>query len=163
MRPTKRDIAQHILANMPEGRKPPEWCEKAVKRKASPGPRKHPEDDLQVLVYEYLCKLPGTLAWATPNHLLYKKDAKGGQINRMQRQKSMGLLPGASDLNILFKNKHGATVLCLAELKIKPNSPTPEQIAFMEKGNNCGAYTACCYSLNDVIALLLKAGHQYAY
>lgn len=133
------------------------------KVKRIPKPKKakraHPEDDLQMVCCELLEQLPATLFWSTPNHLWLGDGNKYAQANYIRKQKMMGMQVGACDLNILFRNKHGASTFVLCELKIKPNKPSAEQNSFMDAANGYGAYTGVCYSLDDLLALLRAAGH----
>lgn len=113
-----------------------------------------------MLCCELLDKLPGTLYWSTPNHLYLGAGDAYKKAYYIARQKAMGLNPGATDLNILFRNKHGASVTLLCELKIKPNKPSPEQNTFMDAANGLGAYTGVAYTFDEFMALLRAAGHM---
>lgn len=121
--------------------------------------RAHPEDDLQMQCCELLASLPGTLFWSTPNHFYLGAGNPFAKARYIEKQKMMGMNPGATDLNVVFRNKNGASTLLLCELKIKPNKPSPEQRSFMDTGNSLGAYTACCYTFEEFLGTLKTAKH----
>lgn len=133
---------------------------KVVKlRTAKPKKCQRPEDELQMQCCDLLSKLPATLFWSTPNHLYLGAGEAYKKAHYIHRQKMMGMNPGATDLNVLFRNVHGASTLLLCELKIKPNKPSDEQNSFMDAGNALGAYTYCAYTFDEFMAALRTAGH----
>lgn len=124
---------------------------------------KREEDQLQIACVKLLRTLPNTLVWSNPNHLYLGKSQSDShhwaKINYIHKQKAMGMLAGASDLNILFRNIHGVMTLCLAELKIRKNKLQNDQKTFSEKANSLGAFTGEIRSLDDLTSMLKVAAH----
>lgn len=155
---SQRDAALYIKAMAPENCVLPEHIEKSARRKVSTGPRQKPEEQLQKAVCDYLALLPGVLYWHTPSST-YVGLMTGAKMNYLAKQKRLGVKRGVPDLAMMFRNKHGAFTLAFAELKIAPNKPTDEQLAFMDTANALGAFTAACYDLEDLKGLLKAAGY----
>jgi len=148
MRPTKRDIAQHILANMPEGRNIPEWIKKTSERKDRAKPRKL-EEQLQIAICDYL-ETQKLLYWSTPNHLFRGRQSnEGAFMGYMAQQKRMGLKRGVPDLCVLKNGK-----LLMMELKAPGGKATPEQQDFMIRAVGAGAICAVVNNLDAAIALV---------
>ena len=61
------------------------------------------------------------------------------------RKKTNFDIKGVSDSLGIYKGKFIAI-----EFKIKPNKPSDEQAAFINKINREGGFARCCYSLDDV-------------
>lgn len=158
---TQKEIAQNIQMFAPEGCKLPEWVDRAASRKTG-GARGNPEEDIQREVCEYLEKLPGTLFFAIPNHLYLGRGDWGKKAWYIEKQKRLGLVVGASDLCILFRNIHGAPVTVFAELKAGNNTASDAQQAFLDKANALGAYTGIVKSRHQMMDLLRVAGHPNA-
>lgn len=157
--PTRRESAQAIEVFAPHGWFVPESVTKALNRKVHVGPRKHPEQDLQITCVAYARALPATLVWSTPNHIWLGSGDRGKQAGYIALQKRMGMNPGATDLNILFRNVHGAMTLCLPELKCGSNKADEQQSLFMDMANGMGAITGIIKSLEDLMAMLRLGGH----
>lgn len=128
-------------------------------RIAKPKKRQRPEDDLQMQCCDLLSKLPATLFWSTPNHLYLGSGEAYKKAYYINKQKMMGMNPGATDLNVLFRNRGGASTLLLCELKIKPNKPSTEQNTFMDSANGLGAFTGVAYTFEEFLSMLKVAGH----
>ena len=112
---------------------------------------RHPEDDLQAAVAELL----DMLGW------LYCHVPNGGKRNLREaaRLKRMGVKAGIPDVLIFEPVVHtvsgSVTGFGLAlELKIKPNRPTPEQIATLAALHERGWGMRVCYSMDDVMEAL---------
>jgi len=60
-----------------------------------------------------------------------------------------GLPKGFSD--ILFVRNDGKA--CFIETKIKPNEPTPEQLAFIKKMQGLGCHAGVAYSVNEAMQI----------
>ena len=115
---------------------------KAFRIKRKP---KHPEDDLQVTLAEWLDRfLPKDVRWwHVPN---------GGKRDPFEaaRFKKMGVKAGVVDNHFVMPDG----TLAVIELKIKPNRPTPEQETFLAEVSRRGGYAACCYSLDETLETL---------
>lgn len=66
--------------------------------------------------------------------------------------KKMGMVSGFADCFMPRGNKEYKGLFI--ELKVKPNKPTPNQIAFLEMMLLEGYDTAVCYTLEDAIAVI---------
>lgn len=136
------------------------WLTSANKPQRASGKRNaQPETVLQMACVKLLRTLQGTLFFSVPNHIGYGGKNSGARIGYMAKQKAMGLLPGCSDLVIIFRNIHGATTLCLPELKSNKGVMSEHQASFADRANNLGCYTGVIYSLDDLTSLLRAAGH----
>jgi len=117
--------------------------------------RKHPEDNLQIAVMDYLrLQYPKILAWHTVNE---------GKIPVHYRKKLIrkGLKKGIPDIIIVQKKRHNSIIMfgIAMELKIKYNKPSPEQIEVLDYLEGEGMITAVCYdfdSAKEVIDNYLK-------
>lgn len=158
VKPTQRNKALVMNMFAPEGAVLPSWVGKAISRKHSKAKPKQEETILQKQCCDYLKLKRGLLYFSIPNHIWMGQGDPGKQAAYIAKQKSMGLLPGVSDLCIIGRNKHGASVTCFAELKSQSGNASESQLAFMEKANNIGCYTSVVRNLNDMIALLSTAG-----
>lgn len=145
---------EELLRKMP-------WLKATERKQRVAAKREQPEQELQIACCRLLRTLPGTLFWATPNHMAYrrKEQSEGAYIGFMARQKAMGFLAGVSDLVIIFRNQYGAVTICLPELKIGSNSPSETQQAFADKANSLGCHTDVVRSVDELVALLRSAGH----
>lgn len=157
MKITRREWALAMAAQAPD----PSAYKIPKKRGPRAKPNNQPEQVLQIACCKMLAMLPATLYWSTPNHLWLGKGAShGARMGYMAKQKAMGLLPGATDLVIIFRNSHGATAVVLPELKSEHNKPTDNQQAFADTANALGCYTGVVRSLDDLVAMLRAAGHR---
>lgn len=105
--------------------------------------RTYPEDILQRQVWQYLkIQYPNMLAFHVPN---------GGRRDEREaaKFKSMGVIPGVSDLLLFWPGGFGAI-----ELKAGKNKMQPTQIEFQRKWELAGGNFALCYSLDEVIAVI---------
>ncbi len=113
--------------------------------------RKHPEDDLQRAVCQYLDARK--LLWChVPNE----------RSNERERMKlaGLGVKPGVPDVMIFSQpyapgdakdwDKAGLAI----ELKIKPNKTTPAQDKWLADLEAEGWRTATCYDIDEVIAIV---------
>ena len=111
-------------------------------------PRDQPEARLQRAVYQHM-KINGTkgaICFAVPNGL--KSD--GRHVNRM---KALGLLPGVSDLIILFEGK----AYCL-ELKAKGGHQTDSQMSFQAACEATGVPYEVADNIEQAICILRTWG-----
>ena len=72
-----------------------------------------------------------------------------GQYYSKSGQRVSGLPKGFSD--ILFIG--GGGVACFIEAKVRPNKPTPEQVAFIEKMQSLGCRAGVAYSVADALEI----------
>ena len=79
-----------------------------------------------------------------------------GQFYTRSGQRISGLPKGFSDL--LFIGNDG--VSCFVECKVKPNKPSPEQIAFLEKMAALGARTGVAYSVAGALEICGLTGQS---
>lgn len=106
------------------------------------------EDALQKTMMQYIkLQYPNLLVLAVPN---------GGSRHPAEaaKLKGMGVLPGVSDILLIWKGPHNETNIGAIELKVGRNKMTPSQIAFKDKWESCGGKFAECRSLEAVIATL---------
>lgn len=120
---------------------------------------KRPEDLLQMACCDFLDLHPRILYFSIPNHFYLGDGNKYAQAHYINKQKAMGMRPGVSDLCMVFKNKHGASVTCFAELKDTGKKPSDVQAEFMELANERGCFTATVYTIHDLQLLLSVAGY----
>lgn len=134
---------------------------KTVKPPSTPKKKrnKRPEDLLQMACCDFLDLHPSILYFSIPNHLYLGAGNEYQKMHYIAKQKAMGFTPGASDLCMVFRNKHGASVTCFAELKDTGKKPSEAQVNFMEKANERGCFTATIYSIHDLQLLLSVAGY----
>lgn len=170
--PTRTEINASILANCPPEKREEllkkwPWLAKTVKRSQEKpqvaGKKKRnnqPEQELQIACVKLLRTLPGTLFFSVPNHLHLGGKMTGAKMGYMAKQKMMGLLAGASDLVIIFRNHSGQTTVCLPELKTFSNFLSDNQQAFSDKANALGCYTGIVRSLDELTSMLRVAGHM---
>lgn len=115
------------------------------KRKLS-GKRSHPEGALQKVILDYLriLKIP---VWKINTVGVYVQ-ARNTYIPSPNKGISdiIGILPDGKFLAI--------------EVKIKPNKPSTEQLAFLETVTKSGGRAGVVYSLKDVQQLLLAYGYR---
>ncbi len=159
-RGTKRDNAQAVLDGAPlTGSRIPAQFYKDAARKSRGAKNRKPEEIAQKEIVDWLRTQPAILFWSTPNHF-YLNGGDNGRISAyIAKQKSLGMLNGVPDLTIIFRNKHGATAVAFAEVKAGSNKASDAQAAFLDKANGLGCFTAVCYGLDDVKALLKAAGY----
>lgn len=101
------------------------------------------EDQLQKEVVKYLrLQYPGVLFFHCPN---------GGKRNVIEaaKFKTMGVLPGVSDLIIPEPNKYYNGLII--ELKVGSNKPTDSQKDFMSKMEERGWAVFVCWNLMEAI------------
>lgn len=153
-----RDIQAAILSQAPrEGMvRPPAFMD--VQARAYAKRHKHPEQDLQIACCDYLAHMK-VLYFSVPNHIFLKSKSHGASMNYMVKQKRMGLLPGVSDLIIIFRNKFGVTATCCAELKVGYGVLSDAQQIFHDKARTEGCHVAVIKSVGDLRTLLKSAGH----
>ncbi len=157
-------IPQHliraaILAQAPNPEEVKEKIPWLAKEKREYKKREHPEDDLQIACVNLL-KACHILYWSTPNHIFGgRPKSPGAFMGYMAKEKAKGLRKGVSDLLIFFRNKFGVPMLCAAEIKVGYNSLTDEQSEFIAEVEKQGGMGAMVKSLDDLRALLKKAGH----
>lgn len=124
------------------------------KLKKAFGIRKISEDELQIMVMNYVrAKYPDVLSFHVPNG--GNRSASEGALF-----KRMGVLAGVSDVFIM-KKKHSQFPLTvysglIIELKVKPNKPTKEQFDFLDKMKAQGFETHICYEYEEVISIINK-------
>lgn len=100
------------------------------------------EDNLQIAFMQYAhMQYPGRLIFHCPN---------GGTRNPKEglRLKKMGVLRGVSDVIVMEPKIHNDRIIhcgLVIELKIKPNTPSKEQLWFMEEARKRGWLTDICY------------------
>lgn len=122
------------------------------------GKNKTPEADLQIACCQLLdLKYRHILWWATPNSTWVGDKTSGAKLNYLAKLKRMGQKRGMPDLNLLFRNRHGATTFCFAELKSAKGVVSNEQKSIMDRANGLGAFTAIVKSIEDLEALIAKA------
>lgn len=109
---------------------------------------RHIEDDLQRDVMTYLrAVLPDTVrAWHTPN---------GGKRNAREaaRLKAQGVMPGVSDVLIMW-NEFGSVGVACIELKAPKGTTSEAQKDFLAFANSVECWTFICRSVDDVKAAL---------
>jgi hypothetical protein len=107
--------------------------------------QRYPEDDLQMVVAEYLDMfLPKEIRWwHVPNG--GKRDPREGA-----RFKKMGVKAGVVDNHFLMPDGK----LAVIELKIRPNKPTDEQHQFLAAVITTSGMGAVAYSLDEVLTTL---------
>lgn len=157
MNPTQAQIKAAMAYQAPSGHKLRDYVPPRPKRKTKP---KRDEDILQIACCDLLHTLPATLFWSNPNHLYLGSNASYNQrAHYMAKQKRMGLLPGVSDITIVFRNWDGQTTIVVPELKVGANQLTETQHAFANAANNVGCYTGVVRSIECLVALLKAAKH----
>jgi hypothetical protein len=170
-KPTREQWTQFHAINAPPGfdmETLPKFMRPSPSKRQPAKPKKdrsYRESDLQRECVRWLRhNCPDILFWHTPNSLFSPRTGsradEGKRLWYLSQQKEVGLLPGVSDLILIFRSKHGATTIAAAELKAGNNQPTEAQIAFMEKGNNLGMFTSVVKSLDDLKKLLFTSGYQ---
>lgn len=158
---TQRMGAQMIEAFAPPGCVLPESVTRAAVRKQSTGPRKHPEEDIQRTLVQWLLLQRGLLFWATPNHF-YLQGQEGKIAGYIAKQKKLGMVNGAPDLTIIGRNRHGDTFVCMAEVKSPVGRLSEEQATFLDRADGLGCFTSVVRSLEDMQKLLCTAGFAAA-
>lgn len=133
---------------------------RAAARKTTPRAEHPSEANLQVSICRYLKTLPNTLYWHCPSSFYRGANSGPGFFGYIAKLKSMGFIPGIPDLIIIFKNVHGATTVCFAELKTKKGVTSEAQNSFLDKANSLGCFTAKVRSIEEMTELLKKAQHQ---
>lgn len=156
---TQRDAAQYIQAMAPEGTKLPGWVNKAASRATNTKPNRREESALQTALCQFLKLYPDILFFSVPNHLWLGQGDPGKQAAYIARQKAQGFLPGVSDLVCIFRNTHGVSVTCFAELKARRGVASDNQMAFQDRANALGCFTAVIKSVDDLKNLLKTAKH----
>lgn len=117
------------------------------KRTTAPrAPRTNPEHALQVQVCQFFkfC-LPPDIPWSSTLNGVYL----GPKTRSLA--KASGLRPGPLDIFFVFNHR-----TYWLELKIHPNKMTPDQIDFA--GALHPDSWALCYSLDEVVAFLVRIG-----
>lgn len=113
-------------------------------------PLKIYEDDLQITCFEYVEKLVPRfpiLKW-----LLHIPN--GGKRSRgtAGRMKAMGVKKGAVDMVLMFR--YGPWAGLSIELKVGNNTPTEDQVEWLETATEHGYYTAVCWTFEEFQAHL---------
>lgn len=161
---TRTQINLSIQAQAPDLKTPASlpWAEKTHNKPSKP--RGHEEDDLQIVCVDYLRLFPDILFWHTANQFYRGKTTNAGAfVGYVSKLKRMGLLPGVSDLLLLFKNKDGAVVFLAIELKVGYNKPSEAQESFMDAVIERGGYSIVVRSLDSLKAILHASGHTSHY
>lgn len=118
---------------------------------------KHPEQDLQIAVANFLrVSAPRLLWWATPNAINMKGGARAGAFN-----KAMGVLPGVADLIFILPRvgRNGVSGHpAFIELKAEGGRMEPSQHVFKSDVEALGCPYVVCRSLDDVQETLLEWG-----
>lgn len=107
----------------------------------------HLEDALHTHIWKSLdLLLPSDcLAWSVENRNCGPKEGK--------RRTARGCIAGIPDLHILYRGR-----LLLIELKAPRGVVSAEQKGFLTNARICGAATAICRSLDEVVDFLKKHG-----
>lgn len=111
------------------------------KLKKAFGIRKISEDELQIMVMNYVrAEYPGVLSFHVPN---------GGSRNPIEggKLKRMGVLRGVSDVFIIKKTTLYSGLII--ELKVRPNKVTLEQYEFLVKISKEGFCTQVCFDFDE--------------
>lgn len=160
---TRREAAQSILAQAPDREAMLErmpWLAVANKPQRAKAKPKQDEAILQIACVKLLRSLPGTMVWSCPNHLyLGAKGGYGQKMGYMARQKAMGLMPGASDLIVIFQSVHEVLTVVLPELKVPGNNLSDSQVEFARQSSSLGCCSCVIYSVDELVAVLRDAGH----
>lgn len=154
---TLKELQQAMTYGAPDGgmKNPPSFMNEKP-REGYRGPRKHPEDDLQIQCVNYLKLFPNILYWSTPNHI-WVGQMTPAKMNYLKKQKAKGLIKGIPDLSLMFRNIHGVFTFVFAELKIGYAKPEEDQQKILDKANSLGAFTGVVRSLEDLQVLLHTA------
>lgn len=132
------------MATTGTGQKP--WKVSTEKRLDHRGRFK--EENLQMVIADYLARFCPVLWWHVPNGNKLANKRAGGRLKRM------GVKAGVHDLHFLLPGG----ILGTVELKVKPNGLTPEQRYFKSRVEEGGGRAAVCYSLGEVIDVLAAWG-----
>ena len=77
----------------------------------------------------------------------------GSVVTKSGRRFSTGVPKGHPDIYGVLDNGRAFYI----EAKKKPNKPTPEQVAFINKAKAYGALAGVCYSVDEAMQLLDEA------
>ena len=107
-----------------------------------------PEDQIHRDVVKHIRarQVPGTVWWHTPN------DGKRS-YKTANRLKQMGVRAGVSDL-VFFRDGE----LFALELKAPGNTPTENQLKFMDDVRQAGGHAVCAEGAQEAIACLVAWG-----
>lgn len=75
-------------------------------------------------------------------------------IQRRMAMKRAGVKKGVPDICVPVPNKKYHALYI--EMKVKPNKPSPEQIEFLQRLNQCGNYAVIAWSGGEAIEILQK-------
>jgi len=116
------------------------------------------EASIQIAIVEYLsliCRSHKFIFFSIPNESMTPKDGKklsGKEYGRINRLKKMGLTPGVSDLEIVYK---GSAYFLEVKRPGRAGSRLSEsQNIFMKNSSAAGARYAIVRSVDDVIDAL---------
>ena len=117
------------------------------------------EDQLQKSVAQLL-DASGLVWSATANGAFLQGNAQQRAIRGM-RMKQHGVKNGLPDVLIFSHgtvqgHSEGFGAPLAIELKVGKNKPTPSQLEWRDKLVSCGWRWECCYSLDEVLAVLLE-------
>jgi hypothetical protein len=114
--------------------------------------RKRPEEAEQIAFFDY-CRIMAEshpayrLAFAIPNE-------RKCSIQRRISMKKAGVRSGVPDIFIPAPNlKYSGLFI---EMKVKPNRPTPEQLAMLSELSRQNYYTVICWSAEEAIEIINK-------
>ena len=115
-------------------------------------PQRRPEEQEQTTFFDYCrakshCHPAYSMAFAIPNE-------RKASIQRRMAMKRAGLTKGIPDICIPVPNDKYASLYI--EMKVKPNKPSPEQIAIMKSLSAVGNYAVLCWSANEAIEIIDK-------
>ena len=77
-----------------------------------------------------------------------------GQIKLDNGRMFRGLPAGFSDIMLVMDGGR----VCFVEAKVKPNKPTPQQAAFIEKMKRLGCAAGVAYDVNDALRIIGISG-----
>ncbi|MGL5336153.1 MAG: VRR-NUC domain-containing protein [Enterovibrio sp.] len=112
---------------------------------------KHGREELEMFAFFDYCRLrmphhPAyALAWHVPNE-------NRSSIQRRASLARAGLKKGAPDITVPYPSgKYGGLYI---EMKVKPNKPSPEQLALIAALNKAGNFACVCWNAEEAILTL---------
>lgn len=152
---TRRDWALAMAAQAPD-----QSVYKIPEQRKPRSKNAQPEQALQINCCKLLRSLPNTLFFSVPNHLYLGGKMTGAKMNYIAKQKAAGMLPGVSDLVIVFRSVVGSTVIVLAELKVAGNTLSDHQQQFADRALAVGCVACVIHSIDELVTVLKNAGHK---
>jgi len=152
--PTSKDWKNFNDVFAPEGRSLPEHI-MGKPRKEETKKRGKPEQELQILICEYLDTQKDVIYWAVPNHL-YIGQPTPQKLFYMQQQRRAGLKKGVPDMTIIVHKNGQYRLLCL-EVKADKGALSPEQVGCIAALSQAGVISGMVKCLQDVMVFLEKA------